>query len=101
LSMADDQTAPATKGDIADLRSDLHRSADQLRERIENLESRLEEAIRDSQTEILKSIYGFTQTVQNRFQEMDQTEATLKRRMTTLEGRMLEVEKRLNIPPAA
>lgn len=99
--MADDSNTPATKGDIADLRSELHRTADQLRERIENVETCLEEAIHDSQTEILKAIYGFTEGLQQRFQEMDQTEASLKRRMTILEGRVLEVEKRLNIPPAA
>jgi hypothetical protein len=32
---------------------------------------------------------------------MDQTEASLKKRMTIIEGRLLEVEKRFNIPPAA
>lgn len=106
--MADDSNAPATKGDIADLRSELHRTADQLRERIETVDtrlgeavSRLEEAIHDSQTEILKAIYGFTESVQQRFQEMDRTEASLKKRMTIIEGRIPEVEKRLNIPPAA
>lgn len=106
--MVDDSNAPATKGDIADLRSELHRTADQLRERIENVDTRmgegfshLDESIHDSQTEILRSIYGFTESLQQRFQEMDQTEASLKRRMTILEGRILEVEKRLNIPPAA
>lgn len=72
--MAHDSNAPATKGDIADLRSELHRTADQLRERIENVDtrlgegfSRLEESIHDSQTEILKSIYGFTESLQQRF----------------------------------
>jgi len=30
-------------------------------------------AIRDSQTEVLNAFYGFTQTVQARFQEQDQT----------------------------
>ena len=81
--MEDERSAPATKGDLLELKDELI------------------EAIRDNQTEILRSIYGFTQTVQNRFQEMDQTEAALKRRLTTLEGRLLEIEKRLNIPPAA
>ena len=110
--MADERTLPATKSDIADLRSglrsELHHSADQLRVRMENVETRLEEgvsrlqeSIRDSQTEVLKAIYGFTESVQQRFQEMDQMESSLKKRMTIIEGRLLEVEKRLNIPPAA
>jgi hypothetical protein len=56
---------------------------------------------RDSQTEILTAFYGFPETIQNRLKEGDQTEASLKRRLTTLESRLLEIEKRLNLPPAA
>ncbi|HEV2135850.1 MAG TPA: hypothetical protein VGR47_16550 [Terracidiphilus sp.] len=88
--MADDRNAPATKGDIADLRSEM-----------QELRENLQESIRDSQTEVLRAIYGFTESLQQRFQDMDQTEASLKKRMTIIEGRLLEVEKRLNIPPAA
>jgi hypothetical protein len=58
--MADERSAPATKGELLDVQESLT------------------EAIYDSKTEILKAIYGFTETVQNRFQEMDQTEASLK-----------------------
>jgi hypothetical protein len=53
--MADERSAPATKGDLIDL------------------EERLTESMRDIQTELLKAFYGFTQTVQARFQEQDQT----------------------------
>ena len=65
------------------------------------LKDELVEAFRDGQTEILTAFYGFTETIQNRFKEEDQTEASLKRRLTTLESRLLEIEKRLNLPPAA
>jgi hypothetical protein len=81
--MNDDRSQPATKGDLVELKDELL------------------EAIRDNQTEILKGFYGFIQTVQARFQEQDQTEASIKRRMTTLESRILEIEKRLNMPPNA
>lgn len=77
-----DRNAPATKGDLMDLRSELV------------------EAIHDSQTEVLRAFYGFTQTIQDRFAEQDQTEAGLKRRISTLESRILEIEKRLNMPPS-
>jgi DNA anti-recombination protein RmuC len=106
--MADDLTARATKGGIGDLCSELHRTQDQLRERIENVDTRLgeavsslEESIHESQTEILRAIYGFAESAQQQFEEMDQTEASLKMRVTIIEGRLPEVEKRLNIPPAA
>lgn len=81
--MSADRNAPATKGDLSDLRDELI------------------EAIHDAQTELLKAFYGFTQTVQNRFAGQDDTEAAIKRRMGTLESRILEIEKRLNMPPSA
>ena len=96
-----DETAPATKADIAELRSELHCSVDQLRDRMENLETRLEEAIHDSQTELLKAFYGFTETVKHRFDGQEDADANLKKRVATLESRILEVERRLNTPPAA
>jgi hypothetical protein len=54
--MADDRNAPATKGDIADLRSEM-----------QELRESLQESIRDSQTEVLRAIYGFTKSLQQRF----------------------------------
>lgn len=81
--MSDDRSIPATKGDVLDLKDQLV------------------ESFRDGQTELLTAFYGFTQTVQVRFTEADANESLLKRRMTILEKRLLEVEKRLNLPPAA
>ncbi len=81
--MADDRSTPATKGDLADLKTELI------------------EAMRDSQSAVLRAFYGFAETVQDRSKERDETEANLRRRMTTLESRILEVEKRLNMPPNA
>lgn len=89
------------KADNAALRAEFHRSSDDLRGRMESMETRIEELIRDAQTELLKGFYGFTQTVQQRFQEQEQTETSLKRRMSILEERFLEIEKRINMPPAA
>ena len=56
--MEDERSRPATRGELLDVRDGLV------------------EAIYDTKTEILKAIDGFTETVQNRFQEMDQTEAS-------------------------
>lgn len=59
------------------------------KEDLVNLKDELVEVFRDSQTEILTAFYGFSQTIQDRFKENDQTEASLKRRLTTLESRLL------------
>jgi hypothetical protein len=92
--MSDDRVNPATKGDLLDLRSEFKSD-------LQSLRDELIEVIRDSQTETLRTFYGFTQTIQTRFQDQDLTEASLKRRMTVIEERLLAVEKRLNMPPAA
>jgi hypothetical protein len=76
-------STPVTKGDLEELKDELS------------------EGIRDSQTEVLKAFYGFTQTVQQRFKESDDMESSLRKRMTILESRLIEVERRLNMPPAA
>ena len=61
---------PATKADLKQL-------GDQLRSEFQHGFDHIKKTMRDVQTELLKSFYGFTETVQ------------------------LEVEKRLNLPPAA
>jgi DNA anti-recombination protein RmuC len=118
--MDGDRNSPATKGDLADLEERLTGSMRasqgelegrltgsmrELEERVtgsmRELEERLTESMRDIHTEMLKGFYGFTQTVQARFQEQDQTEISLKRRISTIEDRILEIEKRLNFPPNA
>jgi hypothetical protein len=81
--MDDDRNASATKGDLAEWGT------------------RTIEVIRDAQTETLRAFYGFVESVQTRFKAQDDTEAGLKKRLTVLEERVLEVEKKLNMPPAA
>jgi hypothetical protein len=104
-AMSDERSTPATKGDLLDLRDELKGDINFLRDEFKGdinfLREELLEAIHDSQTALLKAFYGFGETVRNRFQEQDQTEVSLKRRMGTLEDRILEIEKRLNMPPAA
>jgi uncharacterized protein YicC (UPF0701 family) len=85
----DNENTPAAKQDIAMLRSEMQHMYDDLKE-----------TVRDVQTEILKALYGFSEGVQLRFKEGDKTEASLKERLTSIEGRLLDVEKRLNMPAA-
>lgn len=75
---------PATKGDLVALE--------------ERLTGAFSEAIHDSETRLLKAFYGFVETIQSRFREADDSEANLKKRITILEERLMEVEKRLNMP---
>ena len=107
--MNDDRNAPATKGDLAELetritagfKADLAEIRADLAERETRLTEALTEVMRDGQTETLKAFYGFVESIQTRFRAQDDTEAGLKKRLTVLEERVLEVEKKLLMPPAA
>lgn len=81
--MADDRNIPATKGDLSDLKAELIK------------------AILDGHVKVFKELYSFADRVQDRYRESEDFEANLKRRMATLEARVLEVEMRLNLPPDA
>jgi len=75
--------APAWKQDLADLKAELL------------------EAIHDSETRLLKAFYAFAESNQQRQAALETNTVPLARRVSTLEERILEIEKRLNLPPAA
>jgi hypothetical protein len=96
--MADfDPNAPATKGDVIALKSDVIA----LKGDMVALEERLTEAFRDVQTELLKAFYSFATTADAKFKDGETSDIALRQRVSVLETRMMEVEKRLNFPPAA
>jgi hypothetical protein len=79
---------PATKADIEQLRSESHHAYDDLKE-----------TIRDAQTELLTAFYGWAKSTDAKFKESEIADLTLRQRITALECRLTEVEKRLNLPP--
>lgn len=88
----------ATKADLEALREQLEAH---FGKQIEDMEDRLVSAIRDTETKLLTSFYDFAKANQQRVSELEGSDANIKRRIGTLEDRLLEVEKRLNMPPAA
>jgi hypothetical protein len=82
--------APATKQDIEQLRSEMSHSHDDLIERLT-----------DGETRLLKAFYNFAQSNSKRMTEIEGNEAALRSRLATIEDRLMEVEKRLNIPPSS
>ena len=100
----DNGSAPATKQDIQQLRSEM----EQLRSEMEQLRSEmghqyndLVERMADGETRLLNAFYGFAQSNNKRISEVEDNETALRSRMATLENRLMEVEKRLNMPPAS
>lgn len=66
-----------------------------------DLELVIRGAIQDSETRILKAIYGYTETITARQNSGTKRLAEFEERLVITERRLLEVEKRLNLPPAA
>jgi chromosome segregation ATPase len=79
---------PATKADLAHLRAEMNHQYDDLKE-----------TLRDSETRLLQAFYGYAESNRKRIGQVEAETAILASRMGTLEERLLEVEKRLNMPP--
>ena len=79
---------PATKQDIAEVRTEM-----------KAMEDRLIGAFRDSQSELLKAFYSFTESNRQRVSQVEANQASLITRVGTLEDRMTDLERRLITPP--
>ena len=88
----DDLNAPATKGDLQKFAT-----KDDLRQ----FEERLMEGMRDIQTEMLKAFYSYAQSADLRMRESDTMTHGMRERLAAVESRITEIERRLNMPPAA
>ncbi len=88
----------ATKKDLQDLEARLDGKLDVMEIRIGEV---VHEAVRDSETRILKAIFGYTETTTARQNGADAKLTEMQERLKILERRLFEVEKRLSLPPAA
>ena len=93
----DDQNASATKGDLATLKDEI---VEATKGGLATLKDEIVEVIRDSETKLLNAFYGYAKSNDGRVLEVEANEAVLRTRVATLESRVMEVERRLNIPPA-
>jgi hypothetical protein len=104
---------PATKADLLAVEARLESRFDGKLQALESrfdgkldtleqrLLDRMGQMIRDSETRLLQAFYSFAETNSKRLTQVDATDIMVLGRVSTLESRMMEVEKRLNIPPAA
>jgi hypothetical protein len=112
--MAEDEDAPATKKDLAELKTVLKTDLAELEARLEakfdtkfsEIRDSITEQIRDNQTEILKAFLPWQESVQTQFRkleaDMGNNVVSIQQRMNILERRLWEIEKRLLMnPPAA
>jgi len=64
------------------------------------MEEKLGRMIHDTETRILQAFYGYAEATTKHLTQIDGNMALFFGRLGSLETRMLEVEKRLHIPPA-
>ena len=58
------------------------------------------ETVQNVETNLLKAFYHFAETHHQHHGQLDRDNSSIRARMQTLEARILEIEKRLNMPPA-
>ena len=92
--MGENGRKPATKEDLAELEKRLLGALAKQREE-------LLEAIDDRETRLLKAFYTWAEAAQKHSVDLDRSDSSMRERMASLEGRITEVEKRLNMPPAS
>jgi 4-hydroxyphenylpyruvate dioxygenase-like putative hemolysin len=96
---------PATKADLnrveEKLGAGLNRVEEQLRSEFQHGFDHLAEAIHDSEMRLLKAFYTFAESNQQRLTQVEGNTTAVISRLATLESRITEIEKRLNMPPAA
>ena len=97
----EDQSAPATKQDIAAAEQRLDEKIELLRSEVNHGYRDIVERISDSETRLLKAFYDFAQSNQKRMSDLETSDSGMRSRLATIEDRLLEVEKRLNMPPAS
>ncbi|MFZ3342915.1 MAG: hypothetical protein WA213_18680 [Terriglobales bacterium] len=99
---------PATRADLEALEGRIDGRLESLEVRFDGkldaveqrILDRVGEIVRDSETRLLQAFYGFAEAINKRFNQIDGNVAIFINRLGTLENRILELEKRLNIPPA-
>ncbi len=109
---------PATKADLQALEQSVEGKLDALEQRVEGkldaLEQRVEgkmdaleqrlldrvgEMIRETETKLLQAFYSYADSNSKRVTQLETNDQGIITRMGTLENRILEIEKRLNMPP--
>jgi len=89
------------KQDVEQLRLDVKQDIEQLRSEMNHRYRDLVERITDSETKLLKVFYNFGVTNNQRMVELEGNDEGLRRRIGTIEVRLLEVERRLKMPPTS
>jgi SMC interacting uncharacterized protein involved in chromosome segregation len=70
-------------------------------QRMDEMAATLEESYRDTQTEVLKAVYSMGVRLETRAGAQEAVITSIQQRQASVEARLLEIEMRLHMPPAA
>jgi len=87
------------KQDIGALRQELKQDIDMVRSEMQHVYDNLVERIADSETRLLQAFYSYAESNNKRMIQVEGNSAAFLNRIGALESRILEIEKRLNMPP--
>jgi hypothetical protein len=100
--MDDNRNDPATKADISAVKADItagNERIDMLRSEFHHSFDELKETMRDAQTELLKAFYNYAQSADAKLKEGEVADFLIRGRLTAMESRQTDMERRLNTPP--
>ena len=96
------QSELVTKSDLkAALAAQDHRFEGRMDVLEQRLTERFTQGLRDTETKLLQAFYAFAESNNTRLVQGETATAMVVSRLTTIENRVLEIEKRLNMPPTA
>jgi hypothetical protein len=95
----DNGNEPATKADLQALEGRLNERHQMLRSEMQHAFDELKETMRDSQTELLKAFYNYAHSADAKLKEGEVADFLIRGRLTAMESRQTDLEKRLNMPP--
>jgi len=91
-NMENGNDLPATKRDFEEFKVEVNIP-------FEAFEQRIGQILHDTEARVLQAFCGFAGATNKRLDQTDWNLAICTDRLETIESRLLEVEKRLNIPP--
>jgi hypothetical protein len=98
--LLDDQNAPASKADILDVGTRIDEKFDRLRSEVKHSYRDLGDRVDHGFARLLNVFYGLAEAHGKRLDELDSNQHAIRSRLSTVENRVMELEKRLITPPS-
>jgi flagellar motility protein MotE (MotC chaperone) len=93
----DNSKAAATQGDIAELRREMQELDERLESRFHSFEERVEGLFKRMEAQIVATVYRLGDAAQMRLTEAEREAAAVKERLSTLEQRLMEIERLIDM----